>query len=436
MSTADTDLTLKRLRDIDLLLANGDLSAAAIRLEDVARLAPNDPRVYLIGAHLAEAAGNPKDAIYYTRRAASLNPEWPVPVTELAHLLARLGHPREALDAAQQAVTLAPNNLALLCSMVGIAHQALSPQLALTWLERAARLAPENDHVRKLMARDLSQLGNYPPAIAIYTALLEQDATDVDVRLGRAKAALAAGDTALAVQDTETLLAHDPANATYQFWHSVARGEVPPTQPAAMTQALFDGYAPVFDMHLVEGLQYQVPARVAALVGERYPDGMLDLLDLGCGTGLLGKYLGGIHGLLIGVDLSPGMLAQAAQLQIYDDFLTTDLLTALRGMPADCYDVVAACDVFIYSGDLTEVVPATARALKPGGHFIFSCEAAQPDEADLVLRPSTRYAHKARHVRALCTAAGLTNVTQEDTTIRVESGQRIGGYIVVARKPA
>lgn len=431
-----TDPILQQLHGIEQLLVGGDLPAAAAQLDAVARVAPNDPRVHLIGAHMAEAAGRPDDALHHTRRAASLSPAWAVPATELALLLARMGRTPEALDAAQQAVALAPNSLQVLTGMVGIAHQALNPQLALAWLEKALQLDPNNATLKRHLVRDLAQLGHHAHAVLVSTQLLEHNATDVDVRLGRAKAALAAGDTALAVQDTKTLLAHDPANATYQFWHSVARGEVPPTQPAAMTQALFDGYAPVFDMHLVEGLQYQVPARVAALVGERYPDGMLDLLDLGCGTGLLGKYLGGIHGLLIGVDLSPGMLAQAAQLQIYDDLLTTDLLTALRGMPADGYDVVAACDVFIYSGDLTEVVPAAAGVLKPGGHFLFSCEAAQPDEADLVLRPSTRYAHKASHVRALCTAAGFTNVTQEDTTIRVESGQRIGGYIVVARKPA
>ena len=81
------------------------------------------------------------------------------------------------------------------------------------------------------------------------------------------------------------------------------------------------------------------------------------------------------------------------------------------------------------------VLPLVADRLRPGGRFIVSCESAGDDEADLVLRPSLRYAHKPHHVRALCEAAGLTGFTLEPATIRVENDRPIAGFIATARRP-
>ncbi|HEY1103925.1 MAG TPA: methyltransferase domain-containing protein [Burkholderiaceae bacterium] len=436
MSTPDTDPTMQHLRAVDQLIGQGALLAAATQLDEAARAAPGDPRVYLMGARMAEAAGRPQEALAYLRRAAGLSPQWAAPVTELALLLARQDRHTEALAAARQAVALAPDSIDVLHRAIHVAHQTLNPHLALQWLEQVLRLDPGNASAQLQVARDLSQIGEYRQSLAAYAPLVEAYPAHADIRLGRAKTAILAGEHAQARQDCAALVAGEPDNPTYRFWLEVAHGQVPPTQPAAMTQALFDGYAPQFDRHLVEGLQYQVPARVAALVAARYPDNRLDLLDAGCGTGLLGKHLGRIQGALVGVDLSPRMVEQAARLQRYDQLHTGDLLDFLVATPDAHYDVVAACDVFIYVGDLTAVIPQAGRAIRPGGHCIFSCEAAQPGEADLVLRPSTRYAHQLHHVQALCTAAGFDDTTFEPATIRVEDGERIEGYIVVARKAA
>ena len=78
--------------------------------------------------------------------------------------------------------------------------------------------------------------------------------------------------------------------------------------------------------------------------------------------------------------------------------------------------------------------PNACRILRPGGHLVFSCEAAGADEADWVLRKSLRYAHKRSHIEALCKAAGCNEITVEDTVLFVENQQPVHGYTVVARK--
>lgn len=436
MPTSDTpaDAVPPLLQAIDRLIASGDLHAAAARLDEAAQSTPGDPRIYLMAARMATAAHRHGPALDYVRHAAALSPYWEVPQVELALLLVAQNQPAAAQDAARRAVALAPNSLEVLVRVIDVAHRTLNPQLALEWLARADRLDPGNRSLQTLMAQDLMQLGACDRAVDIYTRLLETDATDTTARLGRAKAALAMDDRALARQDCAHLTAHDPANETYRFWHQVASGVTPATQPAAMMQTVFDSYAAVFDMHLEQGLQYRVPVRVAELVAERYPEPSFDLLDLGCGTGLLGKYLRPVQGRLVGVDLSTRMLEQAARLQRYHELHAANLLDVLALTPGAQYDVVAACDVFIYAGDLTDIVPLVWRVLRPGGFFMFSCETAQETEADLVLRPDTRYAHKRSQVQAQCAAAGFADITSESVAIRVEGGQPVDGYIVVAQK--
>lgn len=225
-----------------------------------------------------------------------------------------------------------------------------------------------------------------------------------------------------------------PDEAVRRFHDAVARGETPRTQPAALVAELFDGLAGRFEKHLVGRLQYRVPHRVADIVLGRHPQRKLDLLDLGCGTGLLGLCLGRIDGELAGVDLSARMLDQAQPLGIYGRLRQGDALEELRDAPEQSYDCIAACDVFIYVGDLSDLIPAAFRALRPGGVLIFSCEEADPSEGELCLRESGRYAHSRTSVADLCREAGFANCAFEDIALRLEADRAIAGYIATAEK--
>ena len=222
--------------------------------------------------------------------------------------------------------------------------------------------------------------------------------------------------------------------AIRRFHDAVARGETPPAQPARLVAELFDGLAERFEKHLVGRLQYRVPHRVADIVLARHARRKFDLLDLGCGTGLLGLCLGRLDGDLIGVDLSARMLDQAAPLGLYGELRHGDALAELRSTPAERYDCIAACDVFIYVGDLSDLIPAAFRALRPGGMLIFSCEDARADEGDLRLRASGRYAHSRTSIVDLCRDAGFAGCTFEDIVLRLEADSPIVGYIAVAEK--
>jgi predicted TPR repeat methyltransferase len=434
-STATTsDPFVKRLHTIDRLISSGKLSEAAQRLNAASKSSPRDPRVYLLGSRLAEAAGNPEGARDAARKAVGFAPDWSVAVTELAFLLARQNQLREAVSYAEKAMQMDGDNPQVLARAIDVAHRAQHFDLATNWLQRAARIAPDDPTVKRLLARNMRFKGQHEAAIAAYTELIQASATDWEALLGRLQSALAIGNRAMAMQDGDALLSLSPGDEEYIFWSQLARGATPTRQPVAMVRALYDGFADLYDQHVVASLKYKLPREVGHLITERYPDLKLNVLDLGCGTGLLGASLGRIQGAMIGVDISPRMVEQAIRHNVYDRFHTVDLLEALEATPANLYNVVTALDVFGYIGDLTQAIPDAFRILQDGGQFIFSCETAPEDGSDFVLLPTQRYAHKASHIEATCRASGFDQVTLEPIVLHYENNEPLRGFLVVASK--
>ena len=432
--TSAAQLT-RHLQSTDELIKKGDLAKATAQLNEAVQAFPQDPRVYLIGARMAEASGNAQGALELAQRAVKVNPAWSVSVTEYAHLLARQNQFLPAIEQAEKAVQLDPRNPQVLQRVIEVAQRAQAIPMAVRWLRQLMLVEPTLG-AKRLLAADLHALGEHNEAIELYTQMVDALPDDVLARTGRMQTAYAKGDLTLSKADAEHLLQADPGNENVRFWHALASGNTPATQPISVFKEVFDSSADLYDQHLVRSLRYQLPKQVAKLITDRYPDLKLNVLDLGCGTGLLGVCLGRIDGALVGVDVSEKMIAQAARHNVYDRFHTVNLLDALQETPDAIYQVVAACDVFIYVGDLSQAIPNAYRILAPGGHLMFSCETAKPKEANLVLRPTMRYAHKRSHIQALCKAAGFVDISIEETELRLENNQPVIGFVVVARKAA
>jgi len=78
---------------------------------------------------------------------------------------------------------------------------------------------------------------------------------------------------------------------------------------------LFDYYAPTFEEHLTERLHYQGPEVLGRALRQATEGAAtnVDVIDLGCGTGLCGIEFRAIARRLIGIDLSQKMLDLAAK---------------------------------------------------------------------------------------------------------------------------
>lgn len=431
-----SDPNRKHLETARTLIAKGDLKQAALTLNKAQKQVPNDPRVFMLAGLMAEKSGNIKGAFEALRRSVSLAPAWGPGLLELALLLARQNQFKEAVETAEKVALIEPQNLQVLAGVVDIAHRAGNTEMAVQHLRRGLEQVPGDTMLRRLLARDLSELSQHEESLALWSTLIEENPADAQSLVGRVQACIAAGKPTDAKKDTETLLQLAPEDSVYQYYETIARGEVPAQQPAELTRPLFDGLAEFYDMHMVRGLKYQLPKQIADKIIARYPDKKLNVLDLGCGTGLLGVCLGRLDGFLIGVDLSHKMIEQAARHNVYDRFHTVNLHDALSNTPDALYQVITALDVFIYAGDITHAIPDAFRILTPGGQLMFSCEATSETGPDLVLLPAGRYAHKRSHVEALCKDAGFDSIEVEESVLRHENHEPVHGFVVVARKPA
>ena len=93
-------------------------------------------------------------------------------------------------------------------------------------------------------------------------------------------------------------------------------GSAAPAMSEMYVRRLFDQYAGRYDAALTERLAYRGPALLRDAVEHApraagRPLHFPAMLDLGCGTGLAGAAFRPFVERLVGVDLSPGMIAQA-----------------------------------------------------------------------------------------------------------------------------
>ena len=428
------DPNFVKLRAIEADIHAGKLQQAAGALNALAAVAPSDIRVYLAGAMLARAGRNPQNEIESLRRALALAPRAPRLHVELAKALSRDSRHDEAVAVANQAVDLAPQDMTALEVAVAIADAANDLATVQRHLQTALTLKPAEASIRSALGRCLGKQGRHDEAETHWRAVLAESPHDA-LALGWLGACLLELDRkeearAVLQRGLELL----PGEPSMEFHLAVARGETPRTAPREMTQELFDEYASRFDTQLVGQMKYRVPRRVAEIIAAR-PSGLdVSVLDLGCGTGLLGVYLGRVAGAFVGVDLSPKMIEQAARHGIYTELRQGDLLDELQRTSPGSFDYVTANDVFIYVGDLTEIIPAAFKALRNGGALIFSCETAEETEGALVLRPSKRYAHSRSSIEAFCREAGFSSCVVEPIELRLEKKVPIAGFIVVAEK--
>jgi predicted TPR repeat methyltransferase len=211
------------------------------------------------------------------------------------------------------------------------------------------------------------------------------------------------------------------------------RGLLAPDQCSRQyVEQTFDASAHSFD-HILGRLKYCCPE----LVGD-YLDALelspvsLDVLDLGCGTGLVGERLKQVARILTGVDLSAAMLDQAAAKQLYQHlykFDIADFLSSSEGV----FDLVTCMDTFIYIGRLEEVLALIYLRLKKGGRFIFSTEKLLSAHGrGFQLNISGRYSHHQDYLTKLLGDIGFQIEDRRDVHIRTESGCPIEGEFFCA----
>jgi predicted TPR repeat methyltransferase len=349
-----------------------------------------------------------EDAEKLIRQAIEICPTYADAWNNLGNIYKATKRPYEALDAFERAVELGPN--------LAEAHLNYA-----SMLKRASRLAEATASYRRAVALN-PQLGE--AHLALGNALYMMGHID---------------EAAAAFKDWCEI---DPENAVARHMAAAcgqAQGQERPDRASDdFVRHSFDNLAASFDEKM-ESLHYGAPALVsAALAKVRQPDGSLDVLDAGCGTGLCGALLAPYARRLTGVDLSRAMVDKCRARGQYHELVEGEL-TAFLEQSDGAYDAIVSADTLVYFGDLSRVLRAAARALRAGGILVFTVESLDgaPESVQaqgFFLHPHGRYGHAEPYVRQVLQDAGLEVLDVGRDTLRMEIGQPVRGLIVTARK--
>lgn len=132
--------------------------------------------------------------------------------------------------------------------------------------------------------------------------------------------------------------------------------------------ALYDEWSATYEAE-ISANGYATPARCTEALATYTPDKTMPVLDFGCGTGLSGLALR-LAGFVVidGVDLSPQMIAVAAEKDVYR---TLNTLAPSDPVPQG-YALMSAVGVIGPGAAPITVLDSLLHALQPEGKLVFS----------------------------------------------------------------
>jgi predicted TPR repeat methyltransferase len=213
------------------------------------------------------------------------------------------------------------------------------------------------------------------------------------------------------------------------------RDEAPPARASdSCIRQLYARFSEFYEENVVGQLHYSGPAHIASLLQAKLGDRSdLNVLDLGCGTGLGGRELRRWARHLVGIDLSPEMVERAQATGLYDKLEVGEITSWLSQSESPEFELIAACDSMIYFGDLRQVLIPSSRRLFPGGRMVFSVE--RTEKPPFQLTDSGRYQHTRQHITEAATEAGFVVEEISEAILRYEYGEPVHGLIPLLRKP-
>lgn len=477
-SLADPDALMRR---VAALIDAGRTGAARPLLAAIRRTAPPSPDLTCLSVRIAMRDGRPREALEELDVAVAATPWEPGLRALRAELRLQADDPAGAAVDAAEAVVLDPGKPTAK-ALLGMALLGLGRAAdAAACLADAVRMMPANPFFRQGLAEARAADGDVAGAEETIAAGIELCPAAIGLRNTAILLRVRRGDFTGAIVQAETarrdgvvdacvlglqghalssLGRHDEAAAAYRealklgpddvyVRHMVASSGALPSgdrAPEPYVRAVFDGYAPRFETHLV-ALGYRVPGLIRAALLRHLPVPAPDeappaVLDLGCGTGLLAVASCDLPlGPWTGVDLSARMLAEAAAKQFYAELHEADLMTTLA-TEERLWPVILAGDVFCYFGALDAAFSSVHDRLLPGGLFVVSLEERDPAsgrdparDAGWHLGRQGRYAHDAQYLEAAARSAGLEVRSLDRETLRREAGAPVRGLLAVLARP-
>lgn len=358
----------------------------------------NSSLLFNIVGRLSHEIGNLEDAINYYTLALRENPKDAAVFRNLGSVYHQIGNLQLAFASYQQVLELDPSDIGVYLKLAYF-YEDLSTR---DWQDAAQNARKCYDFYNNATnSKDLSTLiryGNFLvrehetiEAIEVYNRALQLDNNLPSLWFNKAYAEIKAklfydGSTSL-----KKALELDPSiEAAKHMLNALddTTAKAVDTVSDQYVSELFDNYAPDYEKH-GRKLKHTTPRIIREELAQLYGidkleiamsnvelstcldashteahdcdshnakkyNISLDVLDIGCGTGLVGYWLKDISKSITGVDLSAEMIKLARKKGVYSSLVTEPIQSYLEKADTS-FDVIVASDVFQYIGDLSQL---------------------------------------------------------------------------------
>jgi len=411
----------------------GKLGEAEKIYRAVLQAIPNQADACHFFGVLLHQRGRSEEGIEYIQRAIVGNPGYVDAHNNLGNVYKETGDVENAVAAYRTVLGFAPDHAGALNNLGVVLKDLGEYEEAVLSLRKAIALEPSRADYHQNLGNAYRKQGDFEKSAEAFRQSIALKPYQADAYKNLWRTLYLARQFEDAAKVLRQWLEFDPDNPVAQHTYAAHRGggQIPERASDGYVRQTFDGFAGSFD-NVLERLDYRAPGLVGKAVGavRNPPQGHLVVLDAGCGTGLCGPLLRPYAERLIGVDLSPKMLAKAVGRQAYEELVEAELVGYLEQKPAS-FDLVVSADTLVYFGDLEPFLQAARNALLPGGHLVFTLEKGG-DGQGFKLNIHGRYSHALDYVGTALAGAGLRSVSIEEATLRKEAGEPVPGLVVTA----
>lgn len=432
----DPDYPDARFNLARILVAEGDKTRALQQLEYAVKVAPRHAGIQGLLGNLYLEDNRAEEAIQHLQQRIDIQPQHAETYLALAGAYFQLQQFPAAELSLERALDCAPK-LPLANHLLATVYlQQNQLQWALQHYLRELELNP--NHLDSLYNAGVvyADKQHVKEAEQHFQQVLKLNPNHVPSHLNLGALYLKQNAVAKAIEQYRCVQELEPENKEIEhILHALLQDELPAVAPKEYVTHLFDQYASHYDQHLGEILQYSVPAALFHLVNTiiNPTDSSLTIVDLGCGTGLGAVPFKNQAKKLIGIDLSPNMLAVAKTKNLYQELIHAGLSEGLNKLQD--VDLIIAADVFPYLGDLKNIFAACQQALKPGGHLAFSVEKLSENNSSYQLLQTIRYAHSKNYLETLSSNYGFEILGLDNIILRKQRETTIEGYAFLLKKP-
>lgn len=390
-------------------------------LQKADMLAADDEIKAMLGEALL-ALGKNKEALQKFYQALQINEHNVTALVNIADLEAQNHNFTEAEKYYRKALENDNKNLRAHANYANMLCQNKRTLEALEEYRYAVIISPQSPELSYNLALILKSLEEYEQALDLMFHAFYLDTSRTEWSLNIAETLVMFNEKApeKAKKICENWYEKMPDNLVVKHLWAVLNHKTDENE-SEYNRLLFDNFAETYEKTL-QNINYRVVDKITEL----YAPFKEKILDLGCGTGLLGIKIKNTDNRIFGVDISPKMLNIAAEKKVYTELINQDILKYLQNT-RPVFDCVVAADVFCYFGDLSEII----KAVYPT-RLIFSVEKNESEE-DFILQANGRYRHNPEYIRQILQKAGYKNIKADSEILRQENGKDVSGVIFEAK---